>query len=73
MTRQPLPYFFETSIRFEGKAQGTPEQIKQYLEVKIRKLISEMKLPEQTNAIKMHAEPGVSNVFRKITSDGYEM
>ena len=52
---------------------GTPEQIKQYVDIKVRNFIHDMNIPEPSDEIKMHVEPGTSTVFRKITSDGYVM
>ena len=67
------PYFFVATIKIEGKAMGTPEQIRQYVDLKVKNLMNEMKIPEPSDTLKMHVEQGVSTVFRKITSDGYEM
>ena len=67
------PYYFAAMIKIEGKMMGTPEQIKQYVDIKVRNLIHDMNIPEPSDEIKMHVEPGTSTVFRKITSDGYVM
>jgi hypothetical protein len=67
------PYYFAATIKIEGKMMGTPEQIKQYVDIKVRNLIHDMNIPEPSDEIKMHVEPGTSTVFRKITSDGYVM
>lgn len=67
------PYYFAATIKIEGKMMGTPEQIKQYVDIKVRNLISDMKIPEPSETMKMHVEPGTSTVYRKITSDGYVM
>ena len=66
-------HHYLATIRLEGTARGTPEQIRQYLDIKLKKLISEMRIPEPTDELKMHVENGGSTVYRKIVGDEYVM
>lgn len=68
------PYFFDASIQIEGKMNGTPEQIREYLKIKLNNLATEIQetLPNSDD-IRATASPGQYTVFRKITSDGYQM